>query len=492
MGSENTISLFESLLTSQENEVIEFKQGKADELTIGKYISTLSNSACKSFKKYAYLVFGVKDDTKEIVGVNFKLNDKKVGSESLSFWLNKMLDPKTDFKLYDFDYSGKQVSFIRIAAAEIAPIKFQNIAKIRVDSQIKNLNSYPNLEKIIWDNCKGSSFEMQAAMLNVNYFKISELLDIESLYQSLDIIKPPSEDAIISKLVNLGLILSSSNQKNSYHITNMGALSLAKDLSHFESVALRGVRVINYDTKSKAKAFSDEYFSEGYALSFLKIFKEIYDSKNLKTGEESFEEGIRQNQIYYSKTTLRELLINSMVHQDFNEHQNGPIIEIYPHKIVFINSGYPMIKTERFLDLEASRNSKLVNFFNKLGICEDRGSGIDRIYGDIEARAMPAISYQLEVEKTKATLSFNQDFEKMTKKDKILSCFQHCAFKYIEDDYMNNSSLTRRFNLKNKSSSVISKIIKMTLEANLIKPADPDNHSKRHASYVPFWHRYEV
>jgi hypothetical protein len=35
--------------------------------------------------------------------------------------------------------------------------------------------------------------------------------------------------------------------------------------------------------------------------------------------------------------------------------------------------------------------------------------------------------------------------------------------------------------------SFASKIIADTVEAGLIKPADPENESKKFASYIPFW-----
>jgi hypothetical protein len=35
--------------------------------------------------------------------------------------------------------------------------------------------------------------------------------------------------------------------------------------------------------------------------------------------------------------------------------------------------------------------------------------------------------------------------------------------------------------------SAASRIISDTIDAELIKPYDPDNKAKKHAKYVPFW-----
>lgn len=52
---------------------------------------------------------------------------------------------------------------------------------------------------------------------------------------------------------------------------------------------------------------------------------------------------------------------------------------------------------------------------------------------------------------------------------------------------MTNATLRKRFNIAEADYPVASRIIKETLEANLIKQEDPDNKSKKHARYVPYW-----
>ncbi len=52
---------------------------------------------------------------------------------------------------------------------------------------------------------------------------------------------------------------------------------------------------------------------------------------------------------------------------------------------------------------------------------------------------------------------------------------------------MTNSSLRERFKIERKDHPVASRIIKETIEADLIRPADPASRSRKHASYVPFW-----
>jgi ATP-dependent DNA helicase RecG len=52
---------------------------------------------------------------------------------------------------------------------------------------------------------------------------------------------------------------------------------------------------------------------------------------------------------------------------------------------------------------------------------------------------------------------------------------------------MTNASLRMRFGISDANAAMASRIIAETLETGLIKPYDPENRSRKHARYVPFW-----
>ncbi|KXK46318.1 MAG: hypothetical protein UZ10_BCD003001288 [Bacteroidetes bacterium OLB10] len=52
---------------------------------------------------------------------------------------------------------------------------------------------------------------------------------------------------------------------------------------------------------------------------------------------------------------------------------------------------------------------------------------------------------------------------------------------------MTNQSLRERFHIEDQNAAVASRIIKDTFEAGMIKEDDPENKSRKHRSYVPFW-----
>ena len=64
----------QQLLTSVENEVVEFKEAsnQFDSDKLGRYVSAISNEASLRNKRYGWLIFGVKDKDHEIIGTKYK------------------------------------------------------------------------------------------------------------------------------------------------------------------------------------------------------------------------------------------------------------------------------------------------------------------------------------------------------------------------------------------------------------------------------------
>ena len=74
--------LLDELIASWENEVVEFKQAGNDYDTdkIGEYFSALSNEANLRGAEKAWLVFGVNNKTRAIVGSDYRLEPERLQS----------------------------------------------------------------------------------------------------------------------------------------------------------------------------------------------------------------------------------------------------------------------------------------------------------------------------------------------------------------------------------------------------------------------------
>ena len=67
------------------------------------------------------------------------------------------------------------------------------------------------------------------------------------------------------------------------------------------------------------------------------------------------------------------------------------MIEIFDDRIEITNPGEPLVDTQRFLDSPPkSRNETLASLMRRVGICEERGSGIDKVVFQVELYQLPA------------------------------------------------------------------------------------------------------
>lgn len=87
---------------------------------------------------------------------------------------------------------------------------------------------------------------------------------------------------------------------------------------------------------------------------------------------------------------------------------------------------------------------------------------------------------------TKATLYAPQNLNNMDSKERTRACYQHACLCFVSGNRMTNASMRQRFRIEEHNAARASRIIAETLEAELIKPFDP-NQGKKYSSYVPFW-----
>jgi len=123
----------------------------------------------------------------------------------------------------------------------------------------------------------------------------------------------------------------------------------------------------------------------------------------------------------------------------------------------------------------------------RLGMCEEKGSGFDRVIFLCEYYQLPAPEIIIQEIHTKVILFAHLKLNQMDKQDKIRACYQHAALKYVSNEKMTNLSLRERFKIDGKNSATASRIIRDTLESKLIKEDDPNSNSRKFAKYIPFW-----
>ena len=464
----------------KENEWVEFKQNFHGEDEIGERISAIANSACIDNKAYGYLVYGVDDKTHEIIGTTFKPSQKMVGNNELENWLIQNLTPHIDFRIYEFQCDGKDIAIFEIPAAENEPVDYKKISYIRVGSITRKLSEFPNKERKIWNNVK-YNFETAIALGGCSAADVIKLIDTQAYFDMMELPYPTSQDGVIERLIMDGLIV---DKEDGISITNLGGILFAKNLHNFKNLERKIVRVVQYKGNNKIETILDEEFPQGYAVGFASLVKFIND---LLPKNEVIGEALRRDVRMYPQLAIRELVANSFIHQDFKISGTSTIIEIYNDRIEFSNAVAPLIDTIRFIDEYRSRNEKMASLMRRLKICEEKGSGIDKVIFQCEFYQLPAPYFVSNEVHTKVILYAHKQLREMDRNDKIRAVYQHASLKWVSNDYMTNQTLRERFSIDDKNYSMASRLIKDALIAGVIKEADTDSKSKKYAKYLPYW-----
>jgi len=476
-------SLINELLKQpEETEWLEFKHNNHDKEMIGEYISALSNSATLHGKTNAYLIWGIEDKSLAIVGTTFKPSTTTVGSEALENWLLRLLTPKINFKFYEVNVDDKNLVLLEISPAAINPVSFQGNEYIRISSHKKKLKELPEKERELWRAFEKTPFEKQIAVENLDENDILKYLDYSQYFELLKLPLPENRSSILDYLDQDEIIRKMENGK--WLITNLGALLFAKDLNSFSHLKRKAIRVIQYKDNSKVHTIKEIEGKKGYAVGFEGLIEYI---NNMLPTNEVIKQAFRETRPMYPELSIREIVANAIIHQDFSQTGNSVMIEIFANKFEVTNPGEPLVDTDRFLDTPPkSRNEIFASFMRRINICEERGSGIDKIVYETELFQLPAPIFESTNGYTRVILFAHKDLKDMLKGDKIRACYLHCSLKYIQSDYMTNTSLRERFGIDAKNTAMVSRIIKDTLENNKISIYD-ESVGTRARTYVPTW-----
>ncbi|WP_074307856.1 ATP-binding protein [Singulisphaera sp. GP187] len=167
------------------------------------------------------------------------------------------------------------------------------------------------------------------------------------------------------------------------------------------------------------------------------------------------------------------------------------MVEIFADRLEISNPGEPLVDTLRFIDTPPrSRNEDLAALMRRMNICEEGGTGIDKVVAAIEAFQLPAPDFTaistMQPGSTKATLYAYRKVTDMDSKDRIRAYYQHACLCYVSGKRMTNASLRERLGVEPQNYAAVSRIIRDTVAGGLVKAFDPKT-SKRFMTYVPFW-----
>lgn len=461
---------------------LEFKRNNADPQEIGEYLAALSNAAALDGKSNAYLVWGVDDKTHEIVGTTFEPHGAKKGNEELESWLLRLLSPRLHFRFHAFEVDGKPLVLLEIPSAHSKPTTFEGRELIRIGSNKKPLKDFPEQERALWRVFDRTPFEELPAASDLDAAEALSLLDYPAYFDLLGLSLPTDQAGILSRLQEDGMLRC--DQAKRWEVTNLGAILFARELQKFKGLARKAVRLIVYEGKGRLKTLRELQGHKGYASGFEGLIEYL---SALLPRNEVIGKALRKEVPMYPDLAVRELIANALIHQDFSVSGAGPMVEIFDDRLEITNPGEPLVEVDRFLDSPPrSRNEALASFMRRVGICEERGSGVDKVVFETEFYQLPPPRWERPDGSLRVVLFAHRALKEMDKQERAHACYLHACLRYVLRDPMTNTSLRERFGIDAKNSAMASRIIKDAREAKLIKPYE-EGQANKSSRYLPYW-----
>ena len=349
----------ELLQFSKEREWFEFKENWFQPVALGEYVSALSNVAALLGKDYGYFVWGINDETHEIVGTDFDYY-QDYRHEPYQNYLNRNLSPRIKFEFGEDVINGKRVVVLAIEAAKEIPTSFNKVRYIRIGSSKDSMENNTKKEKEL--------------------FKVLEngyptIVNTESLYQDLTFEK------LFMYYGSKGISIKQETFKKNLHLlTPDGKYNImAQLLSDNSQLPLR-LSIFEGETKG-SNLYAIKEFGFDCLLYSLKNLLDYGDVIDIVQSDETNRKEERKEAPLFDIKSFNEAIVNAVLHNKWVDG-NEPMITVYSNRIEILSRGTlaPSQTLEGFyLGESVPVNEKLSEIFAQLRISDKSGRGVPKI-----------------------------------------------------------------------------------------------------------------
>ena len=472
-----------------ESEHVEFKTNNQDSKTIAHNISAITNYMTIHNIPRGYIIWGVDNESHEIVGTNYKPNKHKIGNEEILPWLSKHVKPSPKISFRQLVIDGKTVVVLIIESNPLEVSKCEGTTPyIRIGANTRLLAEYRELEKDLWKAILSRNFSAITAKACLSREEVVALLDYDTFYNMRQNNAPVEMSVLFDESIRCGMVRD--NHDKTYDITNLGAILYAKDIQNFPRLVNKMVRIIVYVGDTKLNTKSELRGKCGYIVDFNNMHKYIMES--VVSGERINDDGIRETQYLYPKITIRELFANIIAHQDLTLDTLQPMVEIYSDRIEFINPGAPLIPEDRFVDYPPqTRNLQIAEELYKVGICERRGSGWDKVAVEASEYGFSAPPPEVTRTTTRIILTQHKTLSDMTNEERLWSIYIYACLLWVQKKYLTNTLVRQLFNIPDSHMSTASSLINQAIKSGLIVVFD-EQSGTRNRKYLPKYAKEEL
>lgn len=375
--------LIDLIENANEGEWFEFKENWYEPNQLGEYISALANAAAMNNKPYGYLIWGVTDDTHDIVGTIFDFT-VSVNKEPLEHYLARQLTPDTAFLFHEFYFLNKRLVLLEVPRANKIPVSFKNNRYIRIGSSKVNLLKYPEREAKLFEELRRESMSLKNMVADYQDLQFTSLFNYYSgagIKLSLDTFE-----------VTLGL----RTDDGQYNM-------LAQLLSDDSHIPIR-LSVFSGTTKAAPLYMVKEFGNRCLLVSVTQIL-EYGDVMNIIQADERYRVAVRKDIPLFNSNAYREAIINAFVHNKWTDG-NAPMISVFSDRIEILSRGTLASKQTKegfFRGASVPVNTELANIFLQLHVSERSGRGVPTI---IEAYSRDVFEFNENT--ITVTLPFNR------------------------------------------------------------------------------------
>lgn len=373
-----------------ETEWVEFKANYQSPQAIGEYISALANAACWKAKPRGYLVFGINDETHEVVGTSFNPYTKKAkGNQNLLLWLKTGLHPNLGFETHIVDHPGGRVVLFEINPARNEPVSFQGQSFIRIGSSKTRLDRHPEIARAIWTRGSDWSAEICTDATLAD-------LDQQALEKAREqfIVKHPAQANEVATWDDVTLLNKARVLKQG-EVTHTALLLLGRpEAATLLSPAVAKISWILKDADNRELDY--EHFGPPFLLAGDRLQNRIRNLvvRTMPSGT-LFPKEITQ----YDPWVIREALHNCIAHQDYQLRGFIRVVE-FPDRVLLKNVGDFLpgdVETVIRQDAPQSiyRNPFLADAMVELNLIDTQGGGIKRMFETQRRRSFPLPDYDL-------------------------------------------------------------------------------------------------
>jgi ATP-dependent DNA helicase RecG len=387
----------------REGGTVEFKSNLEEPKEIGQYISALANSAALDGHDRAWVIWGIQNDTHAITGTTFDPFTKKAeGNQPLIMWLQQRTNPRADFTFHDVVHPDGKVVMLEIQPARTAPVAFDNIRYIRIDSHKTKLSEHADKESRLWqklgpvdDWSGGVVADATLDDLDPEALTVARQRFTDYLIKGE---KDTSRHGAIRREAQAWdalTLLNKARLTKGGKITRSALLLLGKDESahHLSPVDAKMSWVLH---SADGGTVSSQHFGPPFLLSTDRIFGQIRNLTIERMPDGTlFPEALQQ----YDSWVIREALHNAIAHQDYRLGGKVNVVET-PDRLVLSNLGKFIPPSVEWMLLHQSppehyRNQWLIDGMIRLRMIDQVGSGIRRMFDLQRQRHFPLPDYSL-------------------------------------------------------------------------------------------------